>query len=89
MAGPETALKRLQRRLPSGDRDRPDAVGREVVTIGVPDASLRLRSPPKKAVVTVTNRAKETMKLLGRMEFAEKPASAVVPETVARVGAAL
>lgn len=52
--GPETALKRLQAAMtePVSVQDQTRSV-REVVTIGVPDASLRLRSP-QTAVVTVT-----------------------------------
>jgi YbbR domain-containing protein len=52
--GPETALKRLQAAItePVSVQDQTRSV-REVVTIGVPDASLRLRSP-QTAVVTVT-----------------------------------
>jgi YbbR domain-containing protein len=54
VAGPETALKRLQAAVtePVSVQDQVRSV-REVVTIGVPDASLRLRSP-QTAVVTVT-----------------------------------
>ena len=54
VAGPETALKRLQAAItePVSVQDQTRTV-REVVTIGVPDASLRLRSP-QTAVVTVT-----------------------------------
>jgi YbbR domain-containing protein len=54
VAGPETALKRLQSAMtePVSVADQTRTV-REVVTIGVPDASLRLRSP-QTAVVTVT-----------------------------------
>ena len=54
VAGPETALKRLQSAItePVTVADQTRTV-REVVTIGVPDASLRLRSP-QTAVVTVT-----------------------------------
>ena len=52
--GPESALKRLQAAITEpvsvSDQTRPV---REVVTIGVPDSSLRLRSP-QTAVVTVT-----------------------------------
>jgi YbbR domain-containing protein len=52
--GPETALKRLQAAMtePVSVQDQTRSV-REVVTIGVPDSSLRLRSP-QTAVVTVT-----------------------------------
>ena len=54
VAGPESALKRLQAAITEPvsvvDQTRPI---REVVTIGVPDASLRLRTP-QTAVVTVT-----------------------------------
>lgn len=52
--GPETALKRLQAAMtePVSVQDQTRSV-REVVTIGVPDASLRLRTP-QTAVVTVT-----------------------------------
>ncbi len=52
--GPETALKRLQAAItePVSVQDQTRSV-REVVTIGVPDASLRLRSP-QQATVTVT-----------------------------------
>jgi YbbR domain-containing protein len=54
VAGPESALKRLQAAITEPvsvvDQTRPV---REVVTIGVPDASLRLRTP-QTAVVTVT-----------------------------------
>ena len=54
VAGPESALKRLQAAITEpvsiADQTRPV---REVVTIGVPDASLRLRTP-QTAVVTVT-----------------------------------
>lgn len=51
--GPETALKRLRAAVtePVSVEDQTRTV-REVVTIGVPDASLRLRSP-QSAVVTV------------------------------------
>lgn len=54
VAGPETALKRLQAAMtePVSVQDQTRSV-REVVTIGVPDSSLRLRSP-QTAVVTVT-----------------------------------
>ena len=54
VAGPESALKRLQAAItePVSVTDQTRTV-REVVTIGVPDASLRLRSP-QTAVVTVT-----------------------------------
>ncbi len=54
VAGPESALKRLQAAItePVSVTDQTRSV-REVVTIGVPDASLRLRSP-QTAVVTVT-----------------------------------
>ena len=53
VAGPESALKRLQAAItePVSVTDQTRTV-REVVTIGVPDASLRLRSP-QTAVVTV------------------------------------
>lgn len=52
--GPETALKRLQAAMtePVSVQDQTRSV-RETVTIGVPDASLRLRTP-QTAVVTVT-----------------------------------
>ena len=54
VAGPESALKRLQAAITEPvsvvDQTRPV---REVVTIGVPDSSLRLRTP-QTAVVTVT-----------------------------------
>jgi len=54
VAGPESALKRLLAAItePVSVTDQTRPV-REVVTIGVPDASLRLRSP-QTAVVTVT-----------------------------------
>ena len=54
VAGPETALKLLQAAItePVSIADQTRTV-REVVTIGVPDSSLRLRSP-QTAVVTVT-----------------------------------
>lgn len=54
VAGPDTALKRLQSAItePVSVADQTRSV-REVVTIGVPDSSLRLRSP-QTAVVTVT-----------------------------------
>ena len=54
VAGPDTALKRLQAAItePASVTDQTRTV-REVVTIGVPDASLRLRVP-QTAVVTVT-----------------------------------
>jgi YbbR domain-containing protein len=54
VAGPETALKLLQAAItePVSVVDQTRTV-REVVTIGVPDSSLRLRSP-QTAVVTVT-----------------------------------
>lgn len=54
VAGPETALKLLQSAItePVSVLDQTRTV-REVVTIGVPDASLRLRTP-QTAVVTVT-----------------------------------
>ncbi|HEX8031508.1 MAG TPA: YbbR-like domain-containing protein, partial [Vicinamibacterales bacterium] len=54
VAGPESALKRLQSATtePVSVMDQTRSV-REVVTIGVPDPSLRLRSP-QTAVVTVT-----------------------------------
>jgi YbbR domain-containing protein len=54
VAGPESALKRLQSAItePVSVTDQTRSV-REVVTIGVPDSSLRLRSP-QTAVVTVT-----------------------------------
>jgi YbbR domain-containing protein len=54
VAGPETALRRLQSAItePVSVTDQTRSV-REVVTIGVPDSSLRLRSP-QTAVVTVT-----------------------------------
>jgi hypothetical protein len=52
--GPETALKRLRAAVtePVSVQDQTRPV-REVVTIGVPDPSLRLRTP-QNAVVTVT-----------------------------------
>ena len=52
--GPETALKRLRAAVtePVSVQDQTRSV-REVVTIGVPDPSLRLRTP-QNAVVTVT-----------------------------------
>lgn len=54
VAGPETALKRLQSAMtePVSVANQTRSV-REVVTIGVPDSSLRLRAP-QTAVVTVT-----------------------------------
>jgi YbbR domain-containing protein len=54
VAGPESALKRLLSAItePVSVTDQTRSV-REVVTIGVPDASLRLRTP-QTAVVTVT-----------------------------------
>jgi YbbR domain-containing protein len=54
VAGPETALKRLQAAItePVSVSDQTRTV-REVVTIGVPDSTLRLRTP-QTAVVTVT-----------------------------------
>ena len=54
VAGPESALKRLQAAItePVSVTDQTRSV-REVVTIGVPDSSLRLRTP-QTAVVTVT-----------------------------------
>jgi YbbR domain-containing protein len=54
VAGPESALKRLQAAItePVSVTDHTRSV-REVVTIGVPDSSLRLRTP-QTAVVTVT-----------------------------------
>ena len=54
VAGPESALKRLQAAVTESVsiQDQTRTV-REVVTIGVPDSSLRLRSP-QTAVVTVT-----------------------------------
>ena len=54
VTGPDTALKRLQAAItePVSVTDQTRTV-REVVTIGVPDASLRLRVP-QTAVVTVT-----------------------------------
>ena len=54
VAGPESALKRLQAAItePVSVTDQTRTV-REIVTIGVPDATLRLRSP-QTAVVTVT-----------------------------------
>jgi len=54
VAGPETALKRLQSAItePVSVTVQTRTV-REIVTIGVPDASLRLRTP-QTAVVTVT-----------------------------------
>ena len=54
VAGPETALKLLQSAItePVSVADQTRTV-REVVTIGVPDSSVRLRSP-QTAVVTVT-----------------------------------
>jgi YbbR domain-containing protein len=54
VAGPETALKLLQAAItePVSITDQTRTV-REVVNIGVPDASLRLRTP-QTAVVTVT-----------------------------------
>jgi YbbR domain-containing protein len=54
VAGPETALKLLQAAItePVSVADQTRTV-REVVTIGVPDSSLRLRSP-QTTVVTVT-----------------------------------
>lgn len=54
VAGPESALKRLQSAItePVSVTDQTRTV-REVVTIGVPDSSLRLRTP-QTAVVTVT-----------------------------------
>ena len=54
VAGPETALKLLQAAItePVSVVDQSRTV-REVVTIGVPDSSLRLRTP-QTAVVTVT-----------------------------------
>lgn len=54
VAGPESALKRLQAAItePVSVTDQTRTV-REVVTIGVPDSSVRLRAP-QTAVVTVT-----------------------------------
>jgi YbbR domain-containing protein len=54
VAGPETALKRLQAAItePVSVAEQTRTV-REVVTIGVPDSMVRLRSP-QTAVVTVT-----------------------------------
>lgn len=54
VAGPESALKRLQAAItePVSVTDQTRTV-REVVTIGVPDSTLRLRTP-QTAVVTVT-----------------------------------
>jgi YbbR domain-containing protein len=54
VAGPESALKRLQAAItePVSVADQSRTV-RELVTIGVPDSSLRLRAP-QSAVVTVT-----------------------------------
>jgi YbbR domain-containing protein len=54
VAGPESALKRLQAAItePVSVTDQTRPV-REVVTIGVPNATLRLRTP-QTAVVTVT-----------------------------------
>jgi YbbR domain-containing protein len=54
VAGPESALKRLQAAItePVSVTDQTRSV-RELVTIGVPDSSLRLRTP-QTAVVTVT-----------------------------------
>jgi len=54
VAGPESALKRLQAAItePVSVTDQTRSV-REVVTIGVPDSTLRLRSP-QTAIVTVT-----------------------------------
>jgi YbbR domain-containing protein len=54
VAGPETALKLLQAAItePVSVADQTRTV-REVVTVGVPDSSLRLRTP-QTAVVTVT-----------------------------------
>ena len=54
VAGPETALKILQAAItePVSVTDQTRSV-REVVTIGVPDSTLRLRSP-QTAIVTVT-----------------------------------
>lgn len=54
VAGPDSALRRLQAAMtePVSVADQTRTV-REVVTIGVPDASLRLRVP-QSAVVTVT-----------------------------------
>jgi YbbR domain-containing protein len=54
VAGPESALKRLQAAItePVSVADQTRSV-REVVTIGVPNATLRLRTP-QTAVVTVT-----------------------------------
>jgi YbbR domain-containing protein len=54
VAGPESALKRLQAAITEPVSVTVQTLSvREVVTIGVPDASLRLRSP-QTAVVTVT-----------------------------------
>jgi YbbR domain-containing protein len=59
VAGPETALKLLQAAITEpvsvADQTRPV---REVVTIGVPDSTLRLRTP-QTAVVTVTITARQ------------------------------
>lgn len=54
VAGPATAVKRLQAAItePVSVQDQTRSV-REIVTIGIPDSSLRLQSP-KAAVVTVT-----------------------------------
>jgi len=54
VAGPESSLKRLQAAItePVSVTDQTRSV-REVVTVGVPDSSLRLRTP-QTAVVTVT-----------------------------------
>lgn len=54
IAGPATAVQRLQAAVtePVSVQDQTRSV-REVVTIGVPDSSLRLKSP-QSAVVTVT-----------------------------------
>jgi YbbR domain-containing protein len=59
VAGPESALKRLQSAITEAVSIADQArTVREVVTIGVPNATLRLRTP-QTAVVTVTISAKQ------------------------------
>ena len=90
VAGPETALKRLQAAItePVSVTDQTRPV-REVVTIGVPNATLA----PAHAADRGRHRddfAETTMKLFGTDGIRGKAGNApLVPETVARVGAAL
>ena len=88
VAGPESALKRFRRRLRTGNSHRRNATrsrsrddwraGREPPVSDAADRGRHRDDLPK-----------ETMKLLGRWHSGKAGHAPLVPETVARVGAAL